>query len=127
MKLTQDDVNYEIEKYASDLDKKSKDFSELLNELTDVSEKKKKLWREIYENALVDRHNAYSMFTQLVSITQDKSTEHAIHGRTVSSYLERMSKANEQLIRLAELIAKSEGKSQEVDPDELYKKINSQG
>jgi hypothetical protein len=125
MKLTQDEVNYEIEKYASDLEVKIKSFSELLDELEDISEKKKKLWKEIYENALVDRHNAYTMFTQLVSITQDKSPEHAIHGRNISGYLERMSKANEQLIRLAELIAKSEGKSAEVDPEEIYKKINS--
>jgi hypothetical protein len=125
MKLSQDEVNYEIEKYASEINVKTKDFGELLDELVDISEKKKKLWKEIYENALVDRHNAYSMFTQLVSITQDKSAEHAIHGRTVSSYLERMSKANEQLIRLAELIAKSESKTQEIDQEELYKKINS--
>jgi hypothetical protein len=125
MKFTQDEVNYEIEKYASEISTKTKDFSELLDELVDISDKKKKLWKEIYENALVDRHNAYSMFTQLVSITQDKSAEHAIHGRTVSSYLERMSKANEQLIRLAELIGKSESKTQEIDQEELYKKINN--
>lgn len=121
--LSQQDVEFEIERGATDINEKSKSFSQLLDELVDISDKQKKLWKEIYQNALVDRHNAYSMFTQLISITQDKSTEHAIHGRTVSSYLERMSKANEQLIRLAELIAKCETKTNQIDPEDIYNKI----
>ena len=34
-----------------------------------------------------------------------------------------MSKANDQLIRLAELIAKSESKDAEIDPEEMFRKI----
>jgi hypothetical protein len=105
------------------LEQKVKDFSELLSQIDDVSDKKKKLWKEIYENAIADRQNAYILFTTLVDIVEDKSTEHAVHGRTLSSYIEKMSKANEQLIRLAELIAKSETKDQDIDADEMFKRI----
>jgi hypothetical protein len=34
-----------------------------------------------------------------------------------------MSKANDQLIKLAELVAKSEAASEAIDPDELFNKI----
>jgi hypothetical protein len=106
------------------IEEKIKDFSDLLSQIDDVSDKKKKLWKEIYENAIADRQNAYILFTTLLEIVEDKSTEHAVHGKSLSSYIEKMSKANDQLIRLAELIAKSETKNQEIDADEMFRKIN---
>ena len=106
------------------IEDKVRDFSELLDQIDNVSDKKKKLWREIYENAVTDRQNAYILFEKLISITEDKSTEHAIHGKSLSSYIERMSRANDQIIRLAELVAKSESKETEIDPDELYKQMS---
>ena len=105
------------------IQEKVKDFSALLNQIESINDKKKQLWKEIYENAICDRQNAYIMFTKLVMITQDKSTEHAIHGRNLSSYIERMSKANDQLIKLAELVAKAEMVSEAIDPDEVFSKI----
>jgi len=105
------------------LEQKIKDFSGLLDQIDDVSDKKKKLWKEIYENAIADRQNAYILFTKLVDIVEDKSTEHAVHGKTMSTYIERMSKANDQLIRLAELIAKSEVKEENIDADEMFRRI----
>lgn len=103
---------------------KIKDFTELLDQIGGVSDKKKKLWKEIYENAIIDRQNAYVLFNTLVGIVEDKSTEHAVHGKTLATYIERMSKANDQLIRLAELVSKSESKSDaEIDPEEMFKKI----
>jgi hypothetical protein len=106
------------------LESKVKDFSSLLNQIDGLSDKKKKLWKEIYENAIADRQNAYILFTTLVSIVEDKSTEHAVHGKTLSSYIEKMSKANDQLIRLSELIAKSETKEPEtIDSEEMFKRI----
>jgi hypothetical protein len=99
-------------------------FSELLSQISDVSDKKKKLWKEIYQNAITDRQNAYVLFNTLTQIVEDKSTEHAIHGKTLATYIERMSKANDQIIRLAELVAKSETKQNEdIDPEEMFKKI----
>jgi len=108
------------------IDDKIKDFSDLLGQIDGVSDKKKKLWREIYENAVTDRQNAYILFTTLIEIVEDKSTEHAIHGKTLATYIERMSKANDQIIRLAELVSKSETKQEEdIDPEEMFKKIGS--
>ena len=107
------------------LEKKVKDFSELLDQIDGVSDKKKKLWREIYENAVADRQNAYVLFSSLVKIVENDSTEHAVHGKTLSTYIERMSKANDQLIRLAELVAKAESSSDEIDPEEMFKRIGN--
>lgn len=108
------------------IEEKVQDFSELLDQIDSVSDKKKKLWQEIYENAITDRQNAYVLFTSLADIVQDKSTEHAIHGKSLSSYIEKMSKSNDQLIRLAELVAKSESKKDEtIDPEEMFKKLGA--
>jgi len=106
------------------LEEKVRDFSDLLDQIEGLSDKKKKLWKEIYENAVYDRQNAYTLFVKLVKIVEDKSTEHAVHGRSLSSYIEKMSKANDQLIRLAELVAKAEKSNDEIDPEEMFKKIN---
>ena len=105
------------------LEEKIRDFSVLLDQIEGLSDKKKKLWKEIYENAVYDRQNSYTLFLKLVKIVEDKSTEHAVHGKALSTYIERMSKANDQLIRLAELIAKSESKDAEIDPEEMFRKI----
>ena len=102
-----------------------KDFSSLLNQIESIDDKKKQLWKEIYENAICDRQNAYIMFTKLVMIVQDKSTEHAVHGRAISSYIERMSKANDQLIKLAELVARAEIASETINPEDLFDKIKN--
>lgn len=106
------------------VEERIKDFSGLLRQIESLSDKKRQLWTEIYENAISDRQNSYAMFARLVKIVQEKSSEHAVHGKTISSYIERMSKANEQLIKLAELIAKAEKKDEEIDPDEMFERIN---
>jgi hypothetical protein len=64
------------------------------------------------------------MFMRLVKITQDKSSEHAVHGKTMATYIEKMSRSNDQLIKLAELIAEAEKKEESIDPDEMYSKLN---
>jgi len=106
------------------VEERIRDFSGLLNQIESLNDKKRKLWMEIYENAISDRQNSYAMFVRLVKIVQDKSSEHAVHGKTIATYIERMSKANEQLIKLAELIAKAERKDDEIDPDEMFERIN---
>jgi len=107
-----------------DIEEKVKDFSQLLDQIEGLSDKKKKLWKEIYENAIYDRQNAYMLFVKLVQIVEDKSTEHAVHGKSLSSYIEKMSKANDQLIKLAELVSKAENISNEIDSEEMFKKIS---
>jgi len=106
------------------IEEKVRDFSTLLDQIEGLSDKKKKLWKEIYENSISDRHNAYSLFVKLVRIVEDKSTEHAVHGKSLSSYIEKMSKANDQLIRLAELVSKAEKSNDEIDAEEMFKKIS---
>ena len=108
------------------IEDKIRDFNELLSQIDGVSDKRKKLWKEIYENAVTDRQNAYVLFNTLMDIAQNNSTEHAVHGKTMAVYIERMSKANDQIIRLAELVSKSESKQEEdIDPEEMFKKIGS--
>ena len=126
MTVSVDSEQTTLENYSTEIKEKCKDFSDLLDSIDALGDKKKRLWKEIYENALTDRQNAYAIFIRLCKIVKDDSSEHAIHGKTMATFVERMSKANEQLIRLAELIAKEESKSQAIDPDDLFDRINSQ-
>ena len=112
-----------IEASELDVEKKIKDFGDLLKSIETLDDKKRALWREIYQFALIDRQNAYVMFTRLVRISKDNSSENAVHGRTIATFLERMSKANDQLIRLAELIAKAQTTSEEISSDDMFDQI----
>ena len=98
-------------------------FSDILDELHTTEEKKKMLWKEIYENALVDRENASMLFTDAWQQMKGGSIEHATLGPTMSKYLERMNKSNEQILRLAELIAKSEESESMIDPNDIFAQI----
>jgi hypothetical protein len=102
-----------------------KDFSDLLKNLENLTDKKRQLWLEIYENAITDRQHSFEMFMKLSDIAKDKSTEHAVHGRTMAVYLERMSRANDQLIKLAELIAKADSSNDPIDPEDMFERINA--
>jgi hypothetical protein len=119
----------ETEHFSADsstsIESRVKDFTKLLDKIDGLIDNKKQLWREIYQNAITDRQNAWLMFDELVSIVHGKTTEHAVHGRALASYLERMNKANDQLIKLAELVAKAEDASSDDDdsPDKLYDRI----
>ena len=106
------------------IDKKIEVFSEILDGLTSTEDKKKLLWKEIYENALLDRQNARMLFNDSWSNMAEGSTGHATLGPVMTKYLERMSKSNEQILRLAELIAKAEEESARIDPDDIFSEIN---
>lgn len=95
-----------------------KEFSALMDSIDASLDKKKILWKEIYENAITDRQNSYCIFTDLFTKTIGKSAEHAIHGQTLSKYLERMSKSTDQLIKLAEIIATAEMANKEKNPND---------
>lgn len=106
------------------LEERIKDFSELLKNIENLDDKKRVLWTEIYENAISDRQNSYVMFTKLFMLLGDKSTEWAVHGKNVAVFIERMAKANDQLIKLAELVAAAERKtSANIDPEEMFERI----
>lgn len=114
-----------IEYDELNIERKFKDFSELLSKIESISDKKRQLWLEIYQNAITDRQNAYAIFMNLVKIVQAKSTEYAIHGKTITASIERMSKSNDQLIKLADLIARAEQSSESIDPEEMFRQINN--
>lgn len=106
------------------IEERIKDFSELLKNIENLDDKKRALWKEIYENAISDRQNAYVMFMKLFMLLGDKSTEWAVHGKNVAVFIERMAKANDQLIKLAELVASAERKSSvPIDPEEMFDRI----
>jgi len=119
---------------TKELDKQAKEqmqaFGDLLNSLDKSLDKKKQLWKQIYENAIVDRKNAYLVFADLYVNVHQKPAEHAIHGPTLSKYMERMSKATDQLLKLAELVANAEANTpQEVEErlsdEDIYSSIQN--
>ena len=114
-----------IDSSERSVEEKIRDFGGLLDQIESLTDKKKQLWKEIYENAISDRQNAYVMFAKLVKIVQDKSSEHAVHGKTIATYIEKMSKANEQLIKLAELIARAETTTDVIDPNDMFERIRN--
>ena len=94
---------------------KIEQFSDILDGLTSTEDKKKLLWKEIYENALDDREQARMLFVELFLESQGNPTNHLNFGPLMAKYLERMNKSNDQVLRLAELIAKEEDKPINVD------------
>jgi len=114
-----------VESTERSVEQKIHDFSELLKGIESLDEKKQQLWKEIYENAIADRQNSYVMFSQLARIVHEKSTEHAVHGKTIATYIERMSRANDQLIKLAELIAKAQSGDESINAEDMFSKINA--
>lgn len=109
---------------AHKLKKKISEFSDMLDELASSEEKKKLLWKQIYENALVDRENASMLFTDAWSRMSVGSSEHVALGTTLTKYLERMSKSNEQILRLAEIINKFEEKESSISSEEIFSTIS---
>lgn len=110
------------------LEDKVQDFKTLLDTLTSLTDKKKQLWFEIYRNALLDRDVSFNMYTSVSALVLANPIEHAIHGPNISKYIERMSRCNDQLLKLAELISHEEDKSaanEEVNIDDLYDKFDA--
>tara|TARA_Y100000592_G_scaffold84189_1_gene134804 strand:+ start:1638 stop:1991 length:354 start_codon:yes stop_codon:yes gene_type:complete len=116
--LSLDDLKKKQKKQQQKIDA----FSELLEDLASTTDKKKLLWKEIYENALYDRTNAEILFTEAYSSMQQN--EHITIGPILTKYLERMNRSNEQLLKLAELVSKAEEQSSRIDPDDIFSKIS---
>lgn len=103
-------------------EEKIKSFSELLESMDTIEEKKKHLWKEAYENALNDRLHAGLLLTDLMQSSIGNASNHTLNGPVMTKYIERMSKSNDQILRLAELIAKEE-QSEELSVDDIFNKI----
>ena len=113
----------EIAEKLSEAERKVKDFSDLLESIETTADKKKLLWKEIYENAIVDRMNAYMLFTDAYTNMGSGTADHMQVGAIMAKYLERMGKSNEQLLKLADLISSEEEKAAKIDPDEIFRTI----
>ena len=122
--------NDEIEKLNKNIDKNKKkenaikNFSDILDNIDSLEDKKKMLWKEIYEHALEDREKAKMLFNNAFIDMQGGITDHMNIGSVMAKYLERMCRSNDQVLKLAELIAKEEEKSDNITSDDLFDKIN---
>lgn len=119
-----------IEKISEKFDKNDKketqikNFSDILDNIDTLKDKKKVLWKEIYENALEDREKAKILFNDAYISMSGGTNEHMNIGSIMSKYIERMSKSNDQILKLAELIAKESEKSEEISTDDIFSQIN---
>jgi len=118
-----------VEAYSDALDKikdkerKIAQFGDILDTIKDLDDKKRVLWLEIYKNATEDRENASILFTDTLIQVKGNAANHNILGPVIAKYLERMSRANDQILKLAELVAKEDSK--ELDTDSIFDKINN--
>jgi hypothetical protein len=104
-------------------EKRLQDFSDLLDTLEDLADKKKHLWRQIYENAVNDRDSAGVLFLDLFVSTSSNATQHTLNGPILAKYLERMCRSNDQLIKLAELVERADQANSKIDVEDMYSKI----
>ena len=113
----------DLQKKINKKNKKIEDFGDILDSIESSEDKKKLLWKEIYENALNDRENASILFMDLMTQSQGNAANHSTFGPIMAKYLERMSKSNDQILRLAEIIDKAESKMDEIDPNDIFNEI----
>ena len=104
-------------------DKRLGQFKDLLDSLSSLEDKKKVLWLHIYENAILDRTNAYSLMLELTATIKGNPAEHRLNGPILSKYIERMSRANDQILKLAELVQKAQEEEDSVNPDEIWAQL----
>jgi hypothetical protein len=103
--------------------KKIRDFEKLLLEMDSIDPKKAHLWSEIYNNATNDRVCASALFTQAFIQLGQTAADHVSLGTTLVKYLERMTKSNDQLLTLAQIVAKEIERSNTIDTNDIFAKI----
>ena len=103
--------------------KKITEFEEILENVDGLDQRKLFLWLEIYNNAKNDRICASALFTQAFSQLGATAPEHATLGPTLVKYLERMTKANDQLLSLAGLITKEIERQNTINSEDIFAQI----
>jgi len=109
---------------ASDKQTRMEEFDKMLERLdSTVDEKKRFLWKDIYRNAYEERETAYKLFNDAYAGSTQTDTEayHIEVGPVLVKYLERASKANEQLLKLASMVEEAEKESGEESMDAFRK------
>ena len=118
----------DVEKISDQMDllrvkeKKVAQFEDLLSSIENLDDKKRILWLEIYRNALTDRESASILFTDTIMQLKGNAANHTILGPIVVKYIERMSRANDQIIKLAEIITKEENRP--IDTNSIFDQIS---
>ncbi len=117
-----DQINKKLDTFE-EKNNKIKNFSDILDNIDTLKDKKKLLWKEIYENAVNDRENARMLYNDAYLNLTGALSDHANVGSVIAKYLERMCRSNDQILKLAELIAKEEEKANTVSPDYIFSQI----
>ena len=112
------------EEKNSNKEQKIKNFADILENIESLEDKKKMLWKEIYENSIEDREKAKLLFNDAYISMAGGINEHMNIGAVMSKYLERMCRSNDQILKLAELIAREEEKEEPFSEDDIFSKIN---
>ena len=94
--------------------------------------KTNELFDNIFDNALEDRDNARKLFDELYGTLNGDAAHHATNGIVIAKYLEVMCKANDQLLKLANIRQhgeieqkKNETKTMTQDEiDKIFSEIN---
>lgn len=115
-----DDRSIDVKQLFEQREIKTSEFSGLLEKIKYASRETKKLWLEIYENAVDDRANAYVLFIDLYQFVAGNQQGHVNHGPMLAKYMERLEKANSALIKLAEMVDAAKGEDEPVDAAALY-------
>jgi hypothetical protein len=63
------------------------------------------------------------LFTEIYVNTQGQPSEHHLNGPIMSKYIERMSKSNDQILKLAELIQKAQEEAEMISEDDIFDQI----
>tara|TARA_R110000824_G_scaffold335251_2_gene521832 strand:+ start:4499 stop:4801 length:303 start_codon:yes stop_codon:yes gene_type:complete len=73
---------------------------------------------EAIDNVRTDRAMASTLLIELMKILKQDETKHQHSGPVASKYLETLQRSNEQLVKLASLLAKKEAPSSSLSPSE---------
>lgn len=102
------------------------DFDELLFKAEDIEPRLRSLWLEIYTNSCYDREKISIQVSEVARAIKGDLTLQAVHGPLLTKYLERMSKANDQLLKLSEQVLAYRTKQGELDSDSLLDQIEDE-
>lgn len=110
---------------SSDINEKIITFDDLLKDVVDLDPKLRHLWSEIYHNAIVDRRYARLAYEDLIQKILTAAENHGLYGDKLAKYLERMGKANDQLLLLSKYIDDHQTVDKNISSDDLYDKFGS--
>lgn len=107
------------------IEDKLKEFSSILEKSSGtIDEKKLHLWKLIYDNALEDRNNAYHLYAQGLITLGSSAADHMSVGGILVKYLERMTKANDQLLELSKIVSEeTKVKEETVSEKDIFNEI----